>query len=164
MNILDIIILICLIPAVIHGLRKGLISQVISIASIVFGVWASVKFAVLASDWLAKYINAPEQTLKIVAFVLIMIAVFVALGLIGKVLEGVIKLVTLNWINKLAGMCFSVLKCLLILGLLAMAFDSLNETFELVKPEVIADSSLYPFIKEGADVIFPQLKKFLTLK
>ena len=164
MNILDIIILICLIPAIVHGLRKGLISQVISIASIVFGVWASVRFAVIASQWLAKYVNAPEQTLKIVAFVLIMIAVFVVLGLIGKVLEGVIKLVTLNWINKLAGMCFSTAKCLLILGLLAMAFESLNNTFEFVDHERIADSTLYPFVKESADAIFPQLKKFLTLK
>ena len=164
MNILDIIILICLIPAVIHGLRKGLISQVISIASIVFGVWASVRFAVITSQLLAEYINAPEQTLKIVAFVLIMIAVFVVLGLIGKVLERVIKLVTLNWINKLAGMCFSVAKCLLILGLLAMAFDSLNNTFELIDQERITDSTLYPFVKESADAIFPQLKKFLTLK
>ena len=136
----------------------------ISLASIVFGVWASVRFAVVASDWLAKYINAPEQTLKIVAFVLIMIAVFLALGLIGKVLEGVIKLVTLNWINKLAGMCFSVAKCLLILGLLAMAFDSLNATLELVDQKHITDSTLYPFVKESADTLFPQLKKFLTLK
>lgn len=164
MNTLDIIILICLIPAVIHGLRKGLISQVISIASLVFGVWASVKFAVITSEWLAEYIKAPEQTLKIIAFVLIMIAVFIALGLIGKVLEGAIKLVTLDWINKVAGMCFSVAKCLLILGLLAMVFDNLNSSLELVDKKHIADSTLYPFVKESADALFPQFKKFLTLR
>ena len=164
MNILDIIILICLIPAVILGLRKGLISQVISIASIAFGVWASVKFAVISSQWLAQYINAPEHTLKIVAFVLIMIAVFVVLGLIGKVLEGVIKLVMLNWINRLAGMCFSLAKCLLILGLLTMGFSRLNETIELVRPEYIEGSVLYPILKDLADTLFPQLRNFLTLK
>ena len=163
MNILDIIILICLIPAVIHGLRKGLISQVISIASLIIGVWASVKFADLASQWLAKYITIPEQTLKITSFILIMIAVFVVLGLLGKLLEATLKLVTLGWINRLAGMCFSLAKSLLILGLLAMGFSSLNSTLELVKPEYIEGSVLYPILKNIADTVFPHVRNFLTL-
>ena len=163
MNILDIIILICLIPAVIHGLRKGLISQVISIASLIIGIWASVKFADLASQWIAKYITIPEQTLKITSFILIMIAVFVALGLLGKLLEATLKLVTLGWVNRLAGMCFSLAKCLLILGLLAMGFSSLNSTIELVRPEYIEGSVLYPILKNMADTVFPQLRNFLSL-
>ena len=163
MNILDIIILICLIPAVIHGLRKGLISQVISIASLIIGIWASVKFADLASQWIAKYITIPEQTLKITSFILIMIAVFVALGLLGKLLEATLKLVTLGWINRLAGMCFSLAKSLLILGLLAMGFSSLNSTLEIVKPEYIEGSVLYPILKNIADTVFPHVRNFLAL-
>ena len=163
MNILDIIILICLIPAVIHGLRKGLISQVISIASLIIGIWASVKFADLASQWLAKYITISEQTLKITSFILIMVAVFVVLGLLGKLLEATLKLVTLGWINRLAGMCFSLAKSLLILGLFAMGFSSLNSTIELVRPEYIEGSVLFPILKNMADTVFPQLRNFLSL-
>ena len=73
MNILDIIILICLIPAAIHGLRKGFISQVISIISLVLGVWASARFAEITSKWIAQYITASEQILRIVSFALIMV-------------------------------------------------------------------------------------------
>lgn len=164
MNILDIIILICLIPAVIQGLRKGLITQVISIISIFAGVWASVKFAEMASKWLSQYITASEQVLKTSAFILIMVAVFAALALVGKLLEATIKLVMLGWINRLLGMVFSMMKCLLILGLITLAFNSLNNTFGLVKPEYIADSALYPYLKEFADSVFPYLKSFLTLK
>ena len=81
MNILDIIILICLVPSIIQGLRKGFISQAISIVSIVAGVWASANFANLVSDWLAQYLEAPEQVLRIVSFAVIMIVVFIILGL-----------------------------------------------------------------------------------
>lgn len=164
MNILDIIILICLIPAAVQGLRKGFISQVISIISLVAGVWASVRFADIASQWIAQYITVSEQILKITSFVLIMVIVFIVLALMGKLLEATIKLVTLGWINRLLGMCFSLMKCILILGLALMAFNSLNNTFGFVKPEQLAESTLYPIIRDIADSVFPYLKSFLTLK
>jgi membrane protein required for colicin V production len=164
MNILDIIILICLIPAVIQGIRKGFISQMISIISLIAGIWASVRFADLASQWLSQYITASDQVLKISSFIMIMVLIFIALALIGKMLEAAIKLIMLGWLNRLLGMCLSLLKCVLILGLIAVAFNSLNETFGFVKSEYLADSTLYPIIRNIADVIFPYLKSFLTLK
>ena len=164
MNILDIIILICLIPAAVQGLRKGFISQVIAIVSLVAGVWASVRFADIASQWIAQYITASEQILKVTAFALIMVIVFTVLALVGKMLEATIRLVMLGWVNRLLGMCFSLLKCILILGLVILAFNALNNTFGFVKSEQLADSTLYPIIKNLADSIFPYLKSFFTLQ
>lgn len=163
MNILDIIILICLIPAVVQGLRKGFISQAISIISLIAGIWASARFAGMASEWLAQHIDASEQVLRITAFSLIMVAVFIVLGLIGKLLEATIKLVMLGWVNRLLGMCFALVKCLLILGLLTLGFNSLNNTFGFVKPEQLADSVLYPIINDMAEIVFPYLKSILIL-
>ena len=164
MNILDIIILICLIPAVVQGIRKGFISQAISIVSLVVGVWASARFANIVGDWISRYITASEQILKVVAFAIILVAVFVVLGLLGRLLEGVIKLIMLGWLNKLLGVVFSLLKSFLILGIVVLAFNSLNATFGFVKPEVLADSVLYPVVKDLADAVFPYLKSLLTLK
>ena len=45
MSIIDIILLICFVPAIINGARKGFISQVISIVSLVLGIWLSARFA-----------------------------------------------------------------------------------------------------------------------
>ena len=164
MNILDIIILICLIPAIIQGIRKGFISQAIGIISLIAGVWASAKFANVVGAWLTQYLSASEQIIKIISFALILIAVFIVLGLIGKLLESIIKLIMLGWINKLLGVAFSLVKCLLILGLVVLAFNSINTSFNMVKPEIIADSVLYPIVKDTADTIFPYLKSLLTLK
>ena len=164
MNILDAIILICLIPAIFQGLRKGFISQAISIISLIVGIWASARFADIVTEWVSQYITASEQVMKIVVFVIILTVVFIALGLIGRLLEKILNFAFLGWINKLAGVAFSLMKAFLILGLIAIAFNSINTTLELVKPETISDSVLYQPLKNAADTIFPYIRKMLTFK
>lgn len=164
MNIIDAIILICLIPALIQGLRKGLISQAISIVSLIAGIWASARFADIVTAWVSQYITASDQILKIVAFALILIVVFLALGLLGRLLESILNFAFLGWLNRLLGAVFSLMKALLILGLVILLFSSLNSSLGLVKPEVLADSALYRPLKELADTIFPFIKNMLTLK
>lgn len=163
MNILDIILLICFIPAVIQGLRKGFIAQAISIISIILGVWASARFANIVSAWIGQYITASEQVLKVVAFTLILILVFLILAAIGKALEGVFRLVMLGWLNKLLGVVFALIKTGLVVGLAIMAFDSLNATFNFVKEPVLAESVLYPPLRKIAYEVFPYIKDMLTL-
>ena len=164
MNILDIIILICLIPSLIQGLRKGFISQAISIISLIAGIWASARFADIVGAWLAQYITASEQVLKLVSFAIVMIVVFIILGLIGKLLDGIIKLVMLGWINRLLGAAFALAKAILILGLLMLVFNSLNANFNFVDTQVIEESVLYPILKGISDTVFPYLKSIITLK
>ena len=161
MNILDIILLICFVPAIIQGLRKGFISQAISLISIILGVWASSRFSAIVSEWITQYISASDQVLKIISFTLILIAVFIILGLIGKLLEGIFKLVTLGWVNRVLGLVFALAKAFIIVGILIMVFNSLNDTFELVKPSVMKDSVLYPYINQTTNEIFPYIKDLL---
>ena len=163
MNILDIILLICLVMALIQGIRKGFIAQAISIISIVVGIWASARFANIVTAWVAQYITASEQVLKLVAFALILVIVFLILGILGKALEGVFRLVMLGWLNKLLGAVFSLLKAGLIIGLLIMAFSSLNETFHLVQESALNESVLYQPLKKLAFEVFPYLKDMLTI-
>lgn len=164
MNILDIIILICLIPSIIQGLRKGFISQAISIISLITGIWASARFADIVSAWLAQYITASDQVLKIVSFAVVMIVVFIILGLIGKLLNGIINLVMLGWMNRLLGAAFAFVKAILILGLLMLVFTSINTNFNLVEPQTIEESVLYPVLKDISDTVFPYLKSIITSK
>ncbi|MGN1215671.1 MAG: CvpA family protein, partial [Candidatus Cryptobacteroides sp.] len=103
MNILDAIILICFIPALVQGIRKGFIAQVIAIVSIVAGIWLSFKFSNLIASWLGNYIQASGNILQIVAFALILILVILGLTAVGKLLEATTKIVMLGWLNKLLG-------------------------------------------------------------
>ena len=161
MNILDIILLICFVPALVQGLRKGFISQVIAIISIIAGVWLSAQFTAPVSAWLTQYIQGSEQVLKVVAFALIFIAVIAVLAVIGRILEGTMKLIMLGWLNRLLGAVLSLVKAGLIVGLVIMAFCSLNNTFNLVSEEVLNGSVLFPPLKNMAYTVFPYLKELL---
>ena len=163
MNILDIILLICFVPALIQGIRKGFIAQAISIISIIVGIWASARFADIVAAWVSQYITASEQVMKVVAFAIILVVAFIILGLIGKALEGLFNLVLLGWVNKLLGVVFALLKTALIVGLLIMAFSSLNDSFHFVKEEVLNGSVLYPQLKKIAFEVFPYIKDMLSL-
>lgn len=164
MNILDAIILLCLIPAVIQGLRKGFISQVFSVASIVVGVWAAGKFNDVVMDWVSLHFKASEQLIHIVSFAVILIVVILALSLLGKLIESIFKLAMLGWVNKLLGVVFSALKTILIVGLILSLIGSITITSGLITPEVMENSVLYGPIKHTADVIFPYIKNLLTIK
>lgn len=161
MNVLDIILLICFIPAVIQGIRNGFIAQVISIAALILGVWASARFTPEVSTWLAQYITVSEQVMKVISFTAILLMSFLVLALIGKFLEATFKLVMLGWLNSLLGALFSLIKAGLVIGLVIMAFCSLNNTFNFVSEEVLNESVLFPPLKKMAYTVFPYLKELL---
>ena len=161
MSIIDIILLICFVPALISGIRKGFISQVISIVSIIAGVWVSYEFSEPVGAWLSQYIEATENVLKLISFIIIMIAVFAVLALVGKLLEGIINFVMLGWVNKLLGVVFALLKTGLIVGLVIMLFCSLNNSLHLVSDEVLAESVLFTPLKNAAYTVFPYLKSLI---
>lgn len=162
MNILDIILLVCFIPAIISGLRKGFIAQVVAIISIVLGVWLSVKFATLVGNWISQWIEASPQLINIISFAIIFIAVAVLLFTIGKLIEATIKIIMLGWLNKLLGVLFSMLKCILIIGFLIIIFEAINDTFGLVPESYLSDSLLYTPFRDIADSVFPLFKELLS--
>lgn len=159
MSILDVILLICFIPALIQGLKKGFISQVISIVSLIAGVWMSFEFSTAVSAWLAQYVEASEKLLKIASFAIIMIGVFIILGIVGKSLEGILKFVMLGWLNRLLGVVFAFIKTGLVIGIVIILFNSLNNSLNLVSEDTLAQSVLYPPLKDMAYTIFPYLKE-----
>ena len=163
MNILDIILLLCFIPAVISGLRKGFIAQVIAIISLVLGVWLSVKFAVLAGRWLGQWIETSPQLLNGIAFALIFIIVVFALFALGKILEKTIKIIMLGWLNRLLGVLFSMLKCILILGFICIVFESINTRYGIVPASYLDSSLLYGPFRDIAISVFPYFKELIGI-
>ena len=161
METLDIIILICFIPAIIRGLQKGFIEQAVALVSLILGAWLAFHFSSLVSGWLHPYLDVSESVLNVISFALIVTVVVLLLFLLGKMLTGVVKLVLLGWLDRLLGLAFAILKAGLIIGLAIILFDTLNVKFEFVKPEVLDASVLYNPIKDMSYAIFPYLKELL---
>lgn len=157
----DIIILICFLPAVITGIMKGFIEQVIALFSLILGAWLAFKFSTVVSGWLQPYFEVSETVLNVISFAGIMIAVVLVLFVLGKILTGVTKLVMLGWLDRILGLVFALLKAGLIIGILIILFDTLNVKFEFVDEKVLDESVLYSPIRDIAYMVFPYLKELL---
>ena len=141
MNIIDIILLVCFVPALIQGITKGFIPQAVALLSIILGAW-----------------------LRAAAFAVILVAVSLVLNLLGKGLEKVLKVAMLGWADKLLGAVLSFLKAFLVVGLLVIVFDALNSKFSLVPQQTIDESVLYGPLKDAVDLVFPYLKEIVMHK
>lgn len=161
MHPLDIILVICFLPAIYTGIKKGLVSQLFSIAILILGIWVSFKFSAPVSGWLGGFIKAEETLLKVIAFAVIFIVIFLASILLCKLIEKILKLVMLGWLNKLLGVVFALLKYAIILGLLIVLFNTLNVKFHLVKEEWFEGAVVYDALRQASYVVFPYLKEML---
>lgn len=161
MATLDIIILICFIPAIIRGLQKGFIEQVVALVALILGAWLAFHFSTSVSAWLQPYLTVSETVLNVISFAIIVIVTTVLLFILGRLLTGLVKLVLLGWMDRLLGLVFAILKAALLVGIAIVLFDTLNLKFEFVKPEVLDASVLYNPIKDTSYIIFPYLKELL---
>ncbi len=164
MNIIDIIIVCCCVPAVIHGLSKGFVNQAFSLVALILGVWLSFKFSNAVGKWLVTYIDLPSTVIHVIAFALIMLVVMLITHLAGKAVEGVLKVVMLGWLNKLLGIVFALLKAVLIIGLVIILFEAINNTFPIVPSKTMEESIFYGPVKDLANLIFPYLKELIFKK
>lgn len=161
MQTVDIILLLCFVPAIVQGIRKGFIHQAAGLLSVILGIWMSFRFSGPVCTWLQPYLSVSEQVLHVIAFVLILVLVVIVLSLIAKLLESLVKTVMMGWLDKLLGLVFSLLKAGLVIGLLLMLFNTLNLRLHLVSEEVLEQSVLYGPLKEAAYTVFPFLKDLL---
>lgn len=162
MGIPDIILLLCFIPAIVRGITKGFVLQLISLISIFIGAWLAVKFSSLVSTWLLSYVQIDPKIMKIVSFAIIVVLAILLLYWVGELLTKVIKVATLGWLNRLLGLVFSVIKVALILGLIIILFDGINEKWHLLKPEVLDEAVIYNALKDFGQSVLPFLKSFIN--
>ncbi len=162
MNILDIVLLVCLIPAVIQGLRKGFIAQAVAIISLVLGGWLAYHFSSALTKWLGQWIEVTGPAMDIISFIIIFAVVITGLFLLGKILEASVKIILLGWLNKLLGLVFALVKFALVIGLLIILFDSLNSKFELVSDAYLDSSFMYSGFRKLTYSVFPYLKSLFA--
>lgn len=162
MAIIDIVLLICFVPAIVYGIRKGFVKQVVELVSIIVGVWAAFYFSSSLSVWLSQYISIDKVVLHIVSFILIVVLVVFLMGLLGSLLTRLLKIVFLGWINGLLGLVIGVFKVAVVLGLLIMLFESVNASAHIVDPSSLDNATVYHALRDLAGKIFPYIKNYVT--
>ena len=159
LNILDIILLLCFIPALFNGYRKGLADQIISIGSLFLGVFLAYHWALNLSIELAPYFETTDPAvLKILSFFIILVAVFIVMKILGALINKLLKITTLGWLNSLLGLFFSILVAAIVIGLLLMGLTWINDKVNFISQDVLNSSKVYEWLSAFTNKIFPYLK------
>lgn len=162
MAILDIILLLCFVPAIVLGISKGFVKQLVEILAILVGAWAAFRFSSALSMYLAQYLTFDKQVIRVICFVIILIVAALLLSLLGEMLTRFLQLASLGWINHLLGLIFGIVKTSFILGLLILLFEALNNSLQFVRDGALDNAVVYQALKNFANSIFPYLKSFVT--
>ena len=158
MGTIDLIILACFIPAIVIGLKDGFVRQLVALGSIVLGLFLSIKFSDMVGQWLMERWHLEPFWIKVISFSAIFIVVALLLNLLGKLIEKVIKITMLGWLNRLLGLALALVACALIVGTLIYMVNSANDLLQFLPEEKIAESRFYRPLLHMVEVVFPYLK------
>jgi membrane protein required for colicin V production len=157
MNLLDIILLVPLVWLAYRGLRRGLIIELASLAALILGIYASIHFSWFAADLLAEWLNIEPEYMSIVSFIVTFIAVVVLVYSVGKVIEKMVDMVALGFLNKLLGSVFGLIKAVLFMSVILLLISSFDKNESLISPELKQESRLYKPIASVIPMIIPRI-------
>ena len=155
MTTLDIILVIPLIYALYSGFKKGIVAQLGGIVGLVIGVWLAFRY----SDRLGEWLGIDPEIAYYVAFIIIVLATLALLGGVAWAIGKLFNAVGLGLINRAGGIVLSLAKTVLILGILLMAFTSINRNTHIVSNRQFAESFFYSPIVRLTEYAFPFLEK-----
>lgn len=156
MNYIDIIVGIVLLFLGVRGFAKGLIIELASIAALILGVWAAVKFSFTVEGYLARSTEIDRDYLPALAFAVVFVAVVIGVHFLARILQRVLKLAALGFVNRIAGAVFGVLKGTVILSFVFVFINSFGgATFNLLSPQLRNNSVTYPYLSKFGPAILP---------
>lgn len=159
MGVIDIVIVCCFLPVLYFGIKNGLVRQLVAVAVIYFGITLSLKFSTSVSAWVLEHLEMPEFWAKAVSFILVFFVVALVLSLLGRLVEKIIQISLLGWLNKLLGVVLTFVLFLFIISALVYLVDSANNILEFIPKEKLEESRFYPSLLQLAQDVFPRFKE-----
>lgn len=151
MNALDLILIFPLIWAGFRGFKNGLITEVVSIAALVGGIYLALHY----TDNIAQYIH--NDAAQLIACALIFGGVLLG-GYLGGLLAKKITAIP-DLLDKILGIVLGVAKVLVLCSLLLIGLKAIDVKNVILTDKVTENSLLYPYMEKSADFIISQQEK-----
>lgn len=163
MGTVDIVLASLLVIALIMGISKGFLSQLASLFALILGLYGATKL----TDWACGvFIERTDTTVQnesyfpVIMFAAVFLAIVIGIHLIAWIMEKTLKAIAMNWLNKLAGGVFSLLKWALIISVLINVGEKFGYFGKGDDPEKYEASILYNPIRNMSGFILPPVKAF----
>jgi membrane protein required for colicin V production len=146
-NWLDWIFAAIVAASVIAAFMKGFVRELISLASLVIGLVVAALAYPRAALWFEDLTKSHEIALGL-GFLVLFLGILLLGSLVSLLARKLIKSAGIQWFDRFLGAVFGLVRgvlvdCILLLVLLAFA----------IKPGVVQQSSLAPYVTAGANII-----------
>jgi membrane protein required for colicin V production len=158
LSTIDVILWIFIGFGLISGWKEGFLMGLISLFSIVLGIFAGFKLMGMAMGFLDRQFNIDETVLPYVAFLAVYIIVVILVRLIGKAVKGSIDQSFLGRMDSVLGSLLGAVKVAFGLAVFLWITDSLSLRPPYAWTE---DSWLYPGLLELPSIIAGYLGEVL---
>lgn len=151
MSGIDTTILVVVLFCGVMGLYWGIIRQVLSVVGFVAGVILAATYERDVADLLSSWVT--ENTLaRVIAFILIMIAVSGTVSLIASLLHKLAGLLFLGWLDHLAGGVLGLVQGILICATALIVGVAIPNP--LWSPFIHSSELAQPIVSAGSVVLF----------
>jgi membrane protein required for colicin V production len=138
MNALDIFVGVILIYGLVRGIFRGLVKEVASIIGVLGAFLAAYSFYGTVGGYLSGVVSSPAYR-NLLAFLIIFCAVVVLVNVLAIVIQYLLKIVFLGWLDRLGGVVFGLIKAALIVAVLFLALTAfLPKGTPLIKESLTA--------------------------
>src|SRR5450432_3707275 len=151
---IDIIFYIVVILAIIQGCRKGLILALFSMICGLIGLAAAVKLSAVLATHMKKDLHMTSRWLPVIAFILVFVMVLLIIRWAGKLLEKLVQMVLLGWLNKLGGLLLFLILYLSIYSIMLFY----GTKIQFISKQAVNDSHFYSLIAP----LGPGVIRFIT--
>jgi len=154
---IDVLFLVFLVLAVFRGLRQGFIIAILSAVALVIGLAAAIKLSAVVANYAREHTAVSSRWWPVLAFLLVFLTVVIGVRAGARLVEKVIDLALLGWLNKLAGvLLFAVLYTIILSVLLFYAVQ-----IHFLSAATLSSSVTYPYIRPWGPVVIDEFGKFV---
>ncbi len=157
MNVFDIVIIALLIFGFIRGLFKGFVLELSGLIGIIISIYIAKYFAAPAIQFAESLLGIDQKISPAVGLIIIFLLALLLFHFIAILIDKLISLIALGWLNKLLGGVISFIKYLLIISIFFNAFDFVNNNLKIIDEKTKQKSKLYTPIQKIVPAALPLL-------
>ncbi len=129
MNIVDLCCLSFLFLLTARGIWRGFVNEWAGLLGVFIGYWMTLIYSPIVDLWLINSLDFPENYSLFAARIVIFLISYFTVALLGNLITKVLKVVWLNWINRLLGGTSGLLKGVAVLSIALAVYNNQLASF-----------------------------------
>ncbi|MCQ2342555.1 MAG: CvpA family protein [Paludibacteraceae bacterium] len=153
---LDVVILLPVLVGLVRGLMRGLVTELNAILAVVLAVVGARLWGGKLALWLHQTTSWAQEFCNILSYVLLFLAIALALNFCGHLLQSLLKKIHLGWVNRLLGCILGTCKWCIIVLVLVFVVGQLDKRFKFMPDQLKQHSITYQPALDTANHIWSQ--------